>query len=129
LNISGKWLDKEQSIYLYKFLGLWTWADYDNCCHQHKELLDDQNSIVHLILDMSATQYIPPGARLWAQRPAQLTHENKGMTILVSANDYMRSLIRMYRINPAQDDKHVTICKTMDEALSYLQKNTGAESS
>lgn len=128
MNITGKWLDQAQGIYTYKFMGLWTWAEYDTRCHEFDAILENHTTIIHIIMDMSATQYVPPGARLWAQGPAKLAHENKGLTLLVSANAYLRSLIRHYRMSPQDNGKALILCQTLDEALRYVQDNSDAPS-
>jgi hypothetical protein len=119
--ITVEWANTKHTVIHYRFLGDWTWDDYDAANQITTDLLDRVDHAVNLICDFTASTAIPPrvlsnvGRSLRQKRPGNLDQ-----IVVVGVNGLLRNLADVLSTLYPTATAHIIFAHTLDHALRLL---------
>lgn len=98
-SIRTEWDDDDHTIMRVTYQPGWTWDDMEDNFQIEAEYLDSVTHKVAVIADFRGTR-LPPGAvsrlPIIAQSPPY-THPNAGAMVMVSSQDFMNEVVKIYK--------------------------------
>jgi len=122
MGIEVRWVDTQQTAMIYNFLDPWTWQDYYTTTTQGRTMLASVNHKVIILINLSETRSIPPGALSHLRRAVSHSHPNRGLVILIGLRSFVQAVANlMNRIYP-KIAAQVRFVTTLEEAYAIIEK-------
>jgi hypothetical protein len=92
MSVRIEWYDPENTIIYYEFTGHWTWEEFEAAYQQSLAMMKGVSDKVDFIVNMSHTDYVPPGALYHFKKIVEADHPMRGTTIWVGVNALMGAI-------------------------------------
>jgi hypothetical protein len=133
MGIEVSWDNDSKTILRYVYSGRWTWGDLDKVRDQAATLEASVPHRVDVIVDVENSSLLPSGTISRARQvatSAPTTHPNEGITIIVGAGAFVRSIYDvMAKVYPEMLRRRgIFFAQTLAEARDMIAKHSSAPS-
>jgi hypothetical protein len=133
MGIEVTWDNDSNTILRYIYSGRWTWGDLDRVREQAAKLEASVPHRVDVIVDVQNSSLLPSGTISRARQvatSAPTTHPNEGITVIVGAGAFVRSIYDvMLKVYPEMIRRRgIFFAQTLPEARDLIAKSTDAPS-
>lgn len=123
MSVNLRWADAEHTLLLYDVQGAWAWSDLYAALLQAHRWLDEEEHVVHSIVDLRGAGRMGENPLRHGRRLASAIHPRTGMTVFVGAPGFMKALFSVLgRLYP-QVNYRLQCVDTMEAAYDLLQAN------
>lgn len=122
MGIDVRWFDERHNAILYTFQSPWDWDDYYAISGIAGEMFRDVGHKVAIIIDLTSSTGLPPGALTHLRRGINKEYDNRGTVILVGMNRFVQSMSSMMvRLFP-QAAKQMRMVGTLEDARAVIDE-------
>ncbi|MFN8374528.1 MAG: hypothetical protein U0694_16825 [Anaerolineae bacterium] len=122
MSINSVWDNNEHSVLRVTFENSWTWEELDVAVAELHSEMSTVHHQVDTIVDMRASDIFPEGAFWRFHKLASIKHHNRGRIIIVSSNNFVRTLMDALRrlARDLFDAETFVLVSTVEEARAVL---------
>ncbi len=134
MGIEVVWDSDAKTVIRYIYNGRWTWQDLDKAREEAGKLEASVTYRVDVIVDVQNSSLLPNGTISRARQvavTAPTTHPNEGITVIVGAGAFVRSIYDvMLKVYPEMIRRRgIFFAKTLPEAREMIVQQTGVQPS
>lgn len=122
MGIQVQWDNDEKTILRYDYQARWSWNELYQAVDQGYHLIDSVAHPVAVIIDLTASEGIPPGALSHARSIQQRAHPRISMNVAVNAGGLLSTLthtfLRLY--SALMQATSVHFAATVEEARAVI---------
>jgi hypothetical protein len=123
MGVSIQPLEQHPAMLVYSFTGRWAWEDFYEARQQADAWMDQQASIVDLILDFRESADLPPGAFNHLRTIIAHKHPRQGIIVALGVTSSLKAVSdTLIKIYPRLNYLLPRTAKTLDEAMRFCQQ-------
>ncbi|MCA9889168.1 MAG: hypothetical protein KC546_12390, partial [Anaerolineae bacterium] len=121
------WGDDQQTLYIFQFMGYWTWEDLHQAAENIGDLLDNAPHPINLIFNFADSFRVPRNGINELSQIARKLLNNLNMMILVGMDPSMQMVSQTVLNMHPRLKSRVHTCCTFAEAMKFLEEVTTAQ--
>jgi len=118
------WNNPEHTIILVTFDGVWESADIYRMINKGVSMLKSVNHPVDSIFDFTRSTFSPTNLLSAAEKMENDLQENNRLAVIVKANVYIRSIIKVAKIFAPRALENIHFVNTVEQAYDLIQKQS-----
>jgi len=115
------WNNPEHTIILVTFDGVWESADIYRMINKGVSMLKSVNHPVDSIFDFTRSTFSPTNLLSAAEKMENDLQENNRLAVIVKANVYIRSIIKVAKIFAPKALENIYFVNTLEQAYHLIQ--------
>src|SRR5688572_25029971 len=124
--ITTGWYDPEQSIYLYRFEGRWTWHEFYDVYYPAVEQLRSANRRVDTVVDVRQSGPLPGNMLLNLKFLTDNQPPNEVLITVISTSQFVRALYEVAVKFYSKIGEHFCVVPTLEAALEAIREDRKA---
>ena len=118
------WDDDAHTRIYYRFSGKWTWDEAWQAMSKANRLSREEEHTVHALIDLTGSNWFPPGAITQFRASRKMRPPNRGYLIIISTSTLIRTIENIIRLifPDVMSDYHTA--QTYDDACQRLKELT-----
>ena len=124
MTVTTTWFDEEESILLHNFENGWTNKEYLEAIETRRQIIDNLDQTVHVILDMSISGITPTNLFTGVMHAMRRRHPRQGIVVVVSDSAMIEILGNVVRQNDMRVVETLLHAHTIEEALEIIRSKT-----
>jgi hypothetical protein len=120
MGINVQWDNDDHTLVRWDFVGEWNWDDFLAAQKASNDFINSVTHTVDIIVDVSKSQHLPPGAIGRFRTYRRDDPENTGRAVVVGASIYIRTMVDIFRGMFPNTGGNFTFANSLDEARSAL---------
>lgn len=127
MSVITEWLDENKTIIRLYYEKKWDWQDAIDAHVEANRLMNSVAHFVAVIIDMSATNYMPPQSIFKVRELSYMRGQSpndSGITVFLDADVLTKAVVNFIETTDAQDLPELTalFARSMDDAIAQAKK-------
>lgn len=129
MTVTAAWDNLDKTILLYEFEGHWTWDELHNAVNQARELLDQVEHQVDVIVDLEKSRPIPSNAVVQFRRLSNIQTDRMRLRVVVGGNGMATALMNIFNMVYRHVSDNYRVATTRDQAYIVISSERAKRSS
>jgi len=120
-----EWGDDRQTFAVTRYVGDWTWEEFDNAYQESLQMANTTTSdTIDFVNDFSASGKLPPNALLHFVRSVRLFHPKTRFIVSVAITPALKRIMFVMKTILPDVEKNTYVFETMQEAKEFFAEHS-----